>query len=45
MHLLKHLLVTALFMLPLTLHAPALSGLLQTTYYKTGKPRSVVRIV
>jgi uncharacterized protein (DUF2147 family) len=45
MHLLKHLLVTALFMLPFTLHAADLSGLWQTTDDKTGKPRSLVRIV
>lgn len=45
MHLLKHLLVTTLFMLPFTLHAADLSGLWQTTDDKTGKPRSLVRIV
>jgi len=45
MRLIKHLLVTTLLMLPYALHAADLGGLWQTTDDKTGKPRSLVRIV
>jgi len=45
MPFIKSLLVTALCMLPYTLQAADLGGLWQTTDDKTGKPRSLVRIV
>jgi uncharacterized protein (DUF2147 family) len=45
MPFIKSLLVTALCILPYTLQAADLGGLWQTTDDKTGKPRSLVRIV
>lgn len=42
---LKQLLAITLFMLPYAAHAADLSGVWQTTDDKTGKPRSLVRIV
>lgn len=42
---LKALFATVCFLLPYTLHAADLSGLWQTTDDRTGKPRSLVRIV
>lgn len=41
----KKLLFATLLLLPYALHAADLSGLWQTTDDKTGKPRSLVRIV
>lgn len=45
MQSLKQLLAITLFMLPYAAHAADLSGVWQTTDDKTGKPRSLVRIV
>lgn len=45
MQSLKQLLAITLFMLPYAAHAADLSGIWQTTDDKTGKPRSLVRIV
>lgn len=45
MHAAKNLLLATLLLLPYALHAADLSGLWQTTDDKTGKPRSLVRII
>jgi len=45
MQSLKQLLAITLLMLPYAVHAADLSGVWQTTDDKTGKPRSLVRIV
>lgn len=45
MHHIKTLLATAFFLLPYSLHAADLGGLWQTTDDRTGKPRSLVRIM
>lgn len=45
MQFLKQLLAITLLMLPYAAHAADLSGVWQTTDDKTGKPRSLVRIV
>lgn len=45
MDFMKRLLATALLILPVSLQAADLTGLWQTTDDKTGKPRSLVRIV
>lgn len=45
MQSLKQLLAITLFILPYAAHAADLSGVWQTTDDKTGKPRSLVRIV
>lgn len=42
---LKTMLATVCFLIPYSLHAADLSGLWQTTDDRTGKPRSLVRIV